>query len=149
MRSKRSATGTSGMTATDPETETGPGPIRGASRSLENQKPPSRRARIAPRYRTIFHHDASYSAKEAAILDEFLLKLAAIEWSVPKNQRHAARAALLSERAAKLRRFHETSHEYRMTVVQTTQHSLRPVPCNRFHRRRQKQQKSGGFSLRR
>jgi hypothetical protein len=47
-------------------------------------------------------------ALQAAILDEFACKLVAIDCCVPKADRAAARQALLSERAAKLRRASET-----------------------------------------
>ena len=95
------------MTATDPETEPGPGPIRGTFRSLEKRKPRKRRMRVASRFRRRLGYVA-VDALQAAIIDEFAGKLAAIECCVPKADREAARQALLSERAAKLRRASET-----------------------------------------
>ena len=108
MRSRRRGIATIGMTATDPETEPGPEPIRGTFRSLENRKPRKRRMRIAPRCRRRLGYVAM-DALQAAILDEFACKLAAIDCCVPKADRAAARQALLSERAAKLRRASETT----------------------------------------
>ena len=109
------------MIATDPETDPGPGLIRGTSRSPEKPKPPSQRFWITRGYRRrrVQDHAARISA-EAAIVDEFAGKLAAIESCMPKAQREAARLALLSERAAKLRRFHElepTHHAVKIEVV--------------------------------
>lgn len=106
-KSKQKGIATIGMIATDPENDPGPGPIGGSSRSLEKRKPRRRWMSIPRRYRRRLR-TVSMDALEAAILDEFASKLAALECCVPKAHRAAARRALLSERAAKLRRLHQT-----------------------------------------
>jgi hypothetical protein len=79
--------------------------------SLENSKPPRKRGQ-AKRFRTRLRLDRrTLNALEAAIFDEFACKLAALEHSVPRRSLAAARTALLSERAAKLRRFHDSRRE--------------------------------------
>ena len=138
------------MTATDPETEPGLEPIRGTFRSLQKPRPPSPRNCLAPRYRRrlLQDHPALASA-EAAILDEFAPKLAAIEYCFPTTQREAARQTLLGERAAKLRRFYETMHYYEAAEREITfpTRSVTTSPMRR-HRFRSAKRKDG-FLLRR
>jgi hypothetical protein len=72
---------------------------------------------------------------EAAIFDEYAGKLAAVECCLPKSERAAAIAALLSERTAKLRRFRELQRKALpesacriITVFDLKQHHMIPKP---------------------
>jgi hypothetical protein len=74
---------------------------------------------------------------QAAIIDEFAGKLAAIDCCVPKADRAAARQALLSERAAKLRRVGETLAPPRISEApiceplrQRMKRRFRKIPCS-------------------
>lgn len=135
------------MTATDPETEPGPEPIRGTFGSLEKRKPRKRRMRIAPRCRRRLGY-AAMDALQAAILDEFACKLAAIDCCVPKADRPAARQALLSERAAKLTRRSETMP--RAEVELQAAQSRRRQQWSGLKRRRYRVRRNKcGFALRR
>jgi hypothetical protein len=106
------------MIATDPETETGGGPIRGTSGSLENRKPPPQHVRHIKYALRRFVPRVARKAMEVAILDEYACKLAAVAICLPRVQRQDAIRVLLSERHAKLQRFHETDRNFKNVTLE-------------------------------